>query len=227
MKLVAVLVALFIAGGGYYLYTEKGLSYERGDYGESELFPTENGAAPEDGINSPKDGAGASAPRAATNVKTNVIFTTTKGEIEIELWDSLAPKTVENFKKLAAAGFYDGTRFHRVIKDFMIQGGDPLSKDSTMRARWGSGGPGYTFEDEFNGGKLVRGVLAMANAGPDTNGSQFFIVTAAATPWLDGKHTGFGKVVRGMETVDAIENAPTGEGDQPLEDIIVQSVRAK
>jgi len=134
---------------------------------------------------------------------------TTHGTIAIELFDEDAPKTVANFKRLAADGFYDGIIFHRVIPDFMIQGGCPQGT--------GTGGPGYTFEDEFNKHKIVRGTLAMANAGPNTNGSQFFLVTAKATPWLDGKHTAFGKVVDGMDAVDAIEGVETGPGDRPVE----------
>jgi cyclophilin family peptidyl-prolyl cis-trans isomerase len=134
---------------------------------------------------------------------------TNHGPIEIELFDEAAPKTVANFKKLAGQGFYDGLTFHRVIKDFMIQGGCPLGT--------GTGGPGYTFEDEFNEHKIVRGALAMANAGPNTNGSQFFIVTTDAAPWLDGKHTVFGQVRSGMEAVDAVEGTPTDARDRPQE----------
>ena len=134
---------------------------------------------------------------------------TNKGAIELELFDAEAPKTVENFRKLSADGFYDGLVFHRVIPDFMIQGGCPEGT--------GTGGPGYQFEDEFNQHKIVRGALAMANAGPNTNGSQFFIVTTDAAPWLDGKHTVFGQVVSGMDVVDAIEAAPTDSRDKPLE----------
>ena len=141
---------------------------------------------------------------------------TNQGTIEIELFDDDAPKTVENFKKLARDGFYDGVIFHRVIPDFMIQGGDPTGT--------GSGGPGYQFEDEFNDNKIERGALAMANAGPNTNGSQFFIVTADACPWLDGKHTVFGKVTSGMETVTAIEQIETGPGDKPRDEVRIESV---
>ncbi|MDQ6914298.1 MAG: peptidylprolyl isomerase [Actinomycetota bacterium] len=141
---------------------------------------------------------------------------TTAGPVEVELFDDDAPKTVENFRKLAGDGFYDGLVFHRVIPDFMIQGGCPEGT--------GTGGPGYTFEDEFNQHKVVRGALAMANAGPDTNGSQFFIVTAEAAPWLDGKHTVFGQVTSGMEAVDAIERTPTGAGDRPVEDQRIERV---
>lgn len=136
-----------------------------------------------------------------------VILKTNLGDIKLELFSKDAPKTVNNFLKLARSDFYDGTKFHRVIKDFMIQGGDPNSKDNDP-SNDGFGGPGYTFEDEINSNKLVRGVLAMANAGPNTNGSQFFIVTAASTPWLDGKHTAFGKVIDGMDVVDKIEKLP-------------------
>ncbi|MDO8560473.1 MAG: peptidylprolyl isomerase [bacterium] len=149
---------------------------------------------------------------------------TNKGTIVLELYRSDAPKTVDNFVKLAREGFYDGTRFHRVISDFMIQGGDPLSKDAAVKSRWGTGGPDYRFEDEINGRKLVRGSVAMANAGPNTNGSQFFIVTKAATEWLDGKHTNFGTVVDGMEVVSAIDQVPTDANDRPIDDVVVQSV---
>jgi cyclophilin family peptidyl-prolyl cis-trans isomerase len=141
---------------------------------------------------------------------------TSAGAIVLELHDEDAPKTVENFRKLAADGFYDKLIFHRVIPDFMVQGGCPEGT--------GRGGPGYTFEDEFNEHKIVRGALAMANAGPNTNGSQFFIVTTAAAPWLDGKHTVFGRVVEGMEAVDAIESAQTDASDRPLEPQTIERV---
>jgi cyclophilin family peptidyl-prolyl cis-trans isomerase len=147
---------------------------------------------------------------------TNATMKTNHGTIEIELFDEDAPKTVENFKKLAGDGFYDGVIFHRVIEDFMIQGGDPTGT--------GTGGPGYQFEDEFNDNKIVRGALAMANAGPNTNGSQFFIVTAEACPWLDGKHTVFGRVTGGMDVVEAIEQVDTGPGDKPRDDVRIESV---
>jgi peptidyl-prolyl cis-trans isomerase B (cyclophilin B) len=141
---------------------------------------------------------------------------TNAGAITIELFDEAAPKTVENFRKLAADGFYDSLGFHRVISDFMIQGGCPEGT--------GTGGPGYTFEDEFNQNKVVRGALAMANSGPNTNGSQFFIVTTEAAPWLDGKHTVFGQVTDGMDAVDAIEQTPTGAGDRPIEPQVIERV---
>jgi len=141
---------------------------------------------------------------------------TNAGAISVELFDEAAPKTVENFRKLAGEGFYDGLIFHRVIPDFMIQGGCPEGT--------GTGGPGYTFEDEFNENKIVRGALAMANAGPNTNGSQFFIVTTEAAPWLDGKHTVFGKVTDGMDAVDSIEGTETGPGDKPVEPQTIERI---
>ena len=147
---------------------------------------------------------------------TNATMLTNHGSIELELFDDAAPKTVQNFLKLAKDGFYDGVIFHRVIPDFMIQGGDPTGT--------GSGGPGYQFEDEFNDHKVVRGALAMANAGPNTNGSQFFIVTTGAAPWLDGKHTVFGQVTSGMDVVDTIEGVDTGPGDKPRDDVRIESI---
>jgi cyclophilin family peptidyl-prolyl cis-trans isomerase len=141
---------------------------------------------------------------------------TNHGAIEIELYDEDAPKTVDNFLKLARDGFYDGVVFHRVIPDFMIQGGDPTGT--------GMGGPGYTFEDEFNEHKVERGALAMANAGPNTNGSQFFIVTTQAAPWLDGKHTVFGRVTGGIDAVDSIEQTDTDAQDKPREPVVIERV---
>jgi peptidyl-prolyl cis-trans isomerase B (cyclophilin B) len=141
---------------------------------------------------------------------------TNHGAIELKLFDADAPKTVENFRTLSGDGFYDGVVFHRVIPDFMIQGGDPTGT--------GMGGPGYTFEDEFNDHGVVRGALAMANAGPNTNGSQFFIVTAEATPWLDGKHTVFGQVTTGMDVVDTISQLDTDANDKPREPVVIERV---
>jgi peptidyl-prolyl cis-trans isomerase B (cyclophilin B) len=141
---------------------------------------------------------------------------TTLGAIDLKLFDEDAPKTVGSFRKLAADGFYDGIIFHRVIPDFMIQGGCPNGT--------GTGGPGYTFEDEFNSHKIVRGALAMANAGPNSNGSQFFIVTIGAAPWLDGKHTVFGEVTGGIDTVDAIEGVETGRSDRPVNPPKIESI---
>jgi cyclophilin family peptidyl-prolyl cis-trans isomerase len=141
---------------------------------------------------------------------------TNHGPIELELFAEDAPRTVDNFVKLSRDGYYDGLIFHRVIPDFMIQGGCPQGT--------GTGGPGYEFEDEINDNKVVRGALAMANRGPDTNGSQFFIVTTEAAPWLDGKHTVFGRVVAGMEAVDSIEGTETGAQDRPMKDAVIERV---
>jgi cyclophilin family peptidyl-prolyl cis-trans isomerase len=147
---------------------------------------------------------------------STMTMNTSEGPIVFELFDDDAPKTVANFRKLASDGFYDGLTFHRIISDFMIQGGCPQGT--------GTGGPGYTFEDEINPHKVVRGALAMANAGPDTNGSQFFIVTAEACPWLDGKHTVFGQVSEGMDVVERLEAIPTDGGDRPTEPAGIETV---
>ena len=147
---------------------------------------------------------------------STAIMKTTEGDIVLELFDEDAPKTVSNFKQLASQGFYDGLIFHRVIDDFMIQGGCPQGT--------GTGGPGYTFEDEINQHKIVRGALAMANAGPNTNGSQFFIVTTEEAPWLDGKHTVFGEVRGGMDVVERIGTTRTDARDKPVDDIRIETI---
>jgi cyclophilin family peptidyl-prolyl cis-trans isomerase len=141
---------------------------------------------------------------------------TSEGTIELELYPDAAPKTVENFEKLSREGFYEGVIFHRVIPEFMIQGGDPTGT--------GMGGPGYEFEDEFNENRVVRGALALANAGPNTNGSQFFVVTAEATPWLDGKHTVFGRVTAGMDVVDRISQLDRDANDRPRKPVTIERV---
>ena len=156
-------------------------------------------------------------PPADPSASYTAAIATSAGEIRVELWPGAAPQTVGNFVGLARQGFYDDTVFHRVIPDFMIQGGCPKGT--------GTGGPGYDFPDEINERKLVKGTLAMANAGPNTNGSQFFIVTAAATPWLDGAHTGFGAVVGGTDVVEAIGTTATGPGDRPGETQRVTTIR--
>ncbi len=175
-------------------------------------------------------GKGDNRPKIQTKTmigkSTNVVFETSLGNIEIALLDDKAPKTVENFLKLAKSGFYEKTKFHRVIKDFMIQGGDPYTKGEDTSV-YGTGGPGYKFADEQNDQPMVRGVLAMANSGPNTNGSQFFIITATSTPWLTGKHTPFGKVVNGMEIVDKIEVSKTDGRDMPLTPVVLERVTIK
>lgn len=148
---------------------------------------------------------------------------TNMGNITVEFYGEDSPATVNNFMKLASEGFYDGIKFHRVMEDFMIQGGDPNSKNDDSPMSWGTGGPGYSFPDEFNSHKLVKGSLAMANSGSDTNGSQFFIVTKEETSWLDGKHTNFGFVTDGMDVVEKIENAPVNQ-TRPIEPIVINGI---
>ena|SRR3989339_97850 len=189
----------------------------------------------------PPVSAGIDTPPQSDNTMTNInrtingqedlaseysraVLHTNLGNITVEFFGDKSPKTVNNFLNLAKTGEYDGTKFHRIIADFMIQGGDLLSIDDSKSAMWGTGGPSYRFEDEFNDEPLVRGSLAMANAGPNTNGSQFFIVTAPETPWLDGKHTNFGHVVEGMNVVEAIEAVATGPQDRPLSPIVLESI---
>lgn len=157
-----------------------------------------------------------------------VTMITSQGNIEIELWKDKAPKTVENFITLAQNGFYDGTRFHRVIEGFMIQGGDPLSKDTAQMARWGTGGPGYQFADEIHSeNKNIAGTISMANAGPNTNGSQFFI-NVADNSYLDTRHTVFGKVVSGYDVVETISLVDTIPGaDRPVQDVVIESIEVK
>ena len=164
----------------------------------------------------------------STSTNPRAIFATSFGAIELELYAAESPKTVENFLTLARRGYYDGTTFHRVIQGFMVQGGDPLTKERPNdRGVHGTGGPGYTFADEFNNHPLVRGSLAMANAGPNSNGSQFFIVTVASTPWLDGKHTNFGRVVSGMDVVDRIERVAVDARAHPIENVTIEKIEVR
>jgi cyclophilin family peptidyl-prolyl cis-trans isomerase len=158
------------------------------------------------------------------NEYKSALIKTNKGDIKLNFYADKSPLTVNNFLNLAKKGFYNGTKFHRVIKNFMIQGGDPNSKDDNWDDD-GAGGPGYKFQDEINDEPLVRGSLAMANSGPNTNGSQFFIVTSTSTPWLDGKHTNFGFVAEGMETVEKIENVAVNKNDHPMEDVIIEEIQ--
>ena len=211
---LAIVIVIAVAGGIYYTRGEETKS-------AADAYGTE-------GTSAQATLQPAPATQTQTNVKsaTNVILKTSHGEIELALFPDKAPTTVANFIELSKKGFYSGTKFHRVIKGFMIQGGDPLTKDDSRMGEWGSGGPGYQFEDEINDQKIVRGILAMANAGPGTNGSQFFIVTAGATPWLDGKHTAFGKVIRGMDVVDKIESVPVTDTQRhiPKTPVVIQEV---
>lgn len=198
-KTIAIIIGVLVLGvGGYFLLTT---SSRNGDSTMTE----DNGGA----------GAG-----------THVVIETSLGIIELELFADAAPNTVENFVQLARVGFYNGTKFHRVIKGFMIQGGDPLTKDDALKAQWGTGGPGYTFNDEIHANnKNVSGTIAMANSGPNTNGSQFFI-NVADNNNLDAKHTVFGKVLSGMDVVHKIENTATGASDRPVEDVVIKNITA-
>lgn len=172
--------------------------------------------------NSVSNGSSQKLPPIAKNM--TALIKTNYGEIKLELYFNLAPNTTANFVKLAEAGFYDGTKFHRVIKDFMIQSGDPLTKDDSKKNLWGTGGPGYAFDDEIHyENNNTAGTIAMANSGPNTNGSQFFINTAD-NYYLDKKHTVFGKVTEGMDIVRAIENVAVDNSDRPVEDVIVESI---
>ena len=161
-----------------------------------------------------------------SSVNKGAILETSQGNIEIAFIKGKATSTIDNFVTLSGKQFYDGTKFHRVIKNFMIQGGDPLSKGDNV-ALYGSGGPGYNFPDEINDERMVRGMVAMANAGPNTNGSQFFIITAVETPWLYGKHTVFAKVISGMDVVSKIEAVSTGKNDVPTVPVIINKVILK
>ncbi len=158
----------------------------------------------------------------ASLTNRQAILRTTKGDITIQFLPTEAPRAVLNFVSLAKKGFYDGTKFHRVIRNFMVQGGDPLTKDANTKV-YGRGGPGYTFGDEISNEKMVRGVVAMANSGPNTNGSQFFILEAAEAPWLQGKHTIFAKVIDGMDVVDAIASVQT-QNLLPVKPIVLEQV---
>jgi len=207
------LCTLIIVGGIYFFFIRDGGEAEAG------LLVRAGEAGTVQGPSLP-----AGADQTSDNQKImGATLHTNKGDISIE-FNPNTPKTVENFVKLAKAGFYDGTKFHRVIKGFMSQGGDPLSKDDSQMARWGTGGPGYQFADEIaEGNRNAPGTIAMANAGPDTNGSQFFI-NAADNSFLDTKHTVFGRIAAGADVAAAINGVETGESDRPLEPVVIESI---
>lgn len=204
---IIIIGSLLVISGIFYALSKKS-AQEESKSSAPEVISNKNKIAPKEN----------NIEKIMTTEKTIVIMKTNLGDISLELFAADAPKTVENFIKLSKTEFYNGIKFHRVIKGFMLQGGDPLGN--------GTGGPGYTFKDEINAHKLVKGSLAMANSGPNTNGSQFFIVTAESTPWLDGKHTVFGRVISGMDIVSKIENVATDKtrGDHPKEDVIIKSI---
>lgn len=171
-------------------------------------------------------GCGEAAQVLTASCEKIFVFQTSEGSFEMTALQGLSTTTIENFSKLAERGYYDGTKFHRVIKNFMIQGGDPLSRGED-RSVYGTGGPGYTFKDEINNIKMARGVVAMANSGPDTNGSQFFIVTAVQTPWLQGAHTVFGFISSGMEIVEKISRVATDKDDVPVRPVLLERIYVK
>lgn len=246
-KIAIVSLLVFLTGcslnsDGTGSYKDKTLENNSSTYNETEVMDRmvalKNGAAAN--VKTTKSASGqdqAQTPPTATPPATNsmqledltktykyALLKTNMGDIKLEFYTEESPLTVNNFLNLAKKGFYDGIKFHRIIKDFMIQGGDPLSKEDTAKNMWGTGGPGYKFQDEFNDHLLVKGSLAMANSGPNTNGSQFFIVTKESTPWLDGKHTNFGYVVEGMDIVMKIEAVEVDENDRPVQDVVLEKV---
>ncbi len=218
--------AAAILFGGYWVLSMSSVSVATTPTAVTNNPPTENiPSQPAAEAPTPQTAPTANAGQVTINKKyMHAILHTNLGDIVIEFFGADAPNTVANFTKLAGTGFYDGTKFHRVIKSFMIQGGDPLSKDDSLSARWGTGGPGYQFADEIHtNNRNMAGTISMANSGPNTNGSQFFI-NAANNNFLDTKHTVFGKVTAGLEVVKAIENTPTAPGDRPLEPMVINSV---
>lgn len=233
--LIAGFIVLIVLAVGSFWYSRdepayaaKGEAQKQAAAFASDLFKPDAQPAPA----APAQTAAAAATQQTTITTneenmTHATLHTTEGDITIELLQADAPHTVANFVKLAKDGFYDGTKFHRVIKGFMIQGGDPLTKDDTAVARWGTGGPGYQFADEIHdNNKNEKGTISMANSGPDTNGSQFF-VSVANNAFLDPKHTVFGRVTEGMDVVSRIENTQTGAVDRPVSPIIITSVTLK
>src|SRR3989338_3599934 len=225
MKTVFAYVVVLLIIGGVIFWAEKSMNQSETSSDAGNTVPINKQAL--DNIIDPGSNVSIQ-PQAPQDVRPELLEDTVElhtnmGVVTLELYPQDAPKTVTNFINLAKSGFYNGTKFHRVIKDFMIQGGDPNSKDADW-SNDGQGGPGYTFEDEFNEHKVVRGALAMANSGPHTNGSQFFIVTVEAASWLDGMHTVFGRVIQGMDVIDKIESVAVNEKDHPLEDIPIEIV---
>ncbi|TSD05583.1 MAG: Peptidylprolyl isomerase [Parcubacteria group bacterium Greene0714_7] len=220
--IIILVVVVAIAGTWIALTHNKGAEKKVGDAG---LVANTTGSDAVTSSQTPTtQGQGAGANATATQAVTSATIHTNKGDVTLEFFGTDAPNTVANFLKLAKDGFYDGTKFHRVIKGFMLQGGDPLTKDDSKMAMWGTGGPGYSFKDEIRANnKNDVGTISMANSGPNTNGSQFFI-NVAPNNFLDDKHTVFGRVTAGMDVVKAIESTPTNSGDRPLDPIIIKSV---
>jgi peptidylprolyl isomerase len=222
--IIYTLGILFVIGLGFYAYINNKVNTEevnlnQNNLSEEKIIKEENNTESKE-IDSPKENINIKQNKQMTKAT----FKTNKGSFTIEFLRHQAPKTVENFVKLASEGFYNGTKFHRIIEGFMNQGGDPLSKDDSMSARWGTGGPGYKFDDEITpNNKNIVGTISMANAGPNTNGSQFFI-NVANNNFLDTKHTVFGKVVAGLEVVLDMNKVATDANDRPLDPVIIESI---
>ncbi len=230
--IISALVAVIIIGSGFYLLSSKpstGSDSTMSDVVTSETAMENTapkdvaGMTPTAPVNAPKENVAAPITKTKEITVKGVILKTNKGDIVIELDGKNTPNTAMNFAKLVEAKFYDGVKFHRVIKGFMIQGGDPLTKDDAQMSRWGTGGPGYQFADEIKpSNRNVPGSISMANSGPNTNGSQFFI-NVADNAFLDGKHTVFGMVTKGLDVVQAIEATPVAPGDRPVDAVVINS----
>lgn len=224
-KIFIIIFAFLIVGGGYwFLAGGEGEILKPTD--NLKLNPATDSSATTSSTQTATQGSSEKIINNINNDKKimNAILQTNKGDIVIELDSVNTPNTVANFVKLAKSGFYDGTKFHRVIKGFMNQGGDPLSKDDSMIARWGTGGPGYSFADEIGvNNKNDMGTIAMANSGPNTNGSQFFI-NAQANHYLNSKHTVFGRVISGMDVVMLINSTPTDSSDRPIDPVVIKKI---
>jgi len=228
-KALAIVGVVLVAAAAAWFFWPSAAADKTGDEAArqaAQIVADMYGTSSEQAIGTGQQATGSNTSITNTNNKKamQAILKTNKGDITIEFFGDLAPKTVANFTKLAAEGFYNGTKFHRVIKDFMIQGGDPFTKDDSKADMWGMGGPGYKFADEIHAqNRNAVGTIAMANAGPNTNGSQFFI-NVADNSFLDGKHTVFGKVTAGMEVVNAIEAVAVGAGDRPVQAVVINSI---
>lgn len=224
--LATVVIIVLLIGAAWYVLSTYGSSMNP----EENASRTDYFAYTAD-ANAQPAAAGASQPVSSTNSQQTYFMQATlhtnAGDITIDFFETDAPNTVANFTKLAGSGFYDGTKFHRIIAGFMIQGGDPLTKDDAQQAMWGTGGPGYKFADEIHANnKNVIGTISMANAGPNTNGSQFFI-NVANNSFLDAKHTVFGKVSAGMDVVNTLQAVETNAGDRPIEPVVINSITLK
>jgi peptidylprolyl isomerase len=231
VKPVVVVVVLLVGSVLVWMHIKQSSEYVSSQQNSDQTSVTD--AIPEVTLGgSPQVPAGAAPQSAPINQNNkqkimNATLHTNKGDITIEFLPQITPNTVANFIKLVQAGFYDGVKFHRVIKDFMIQGGDPLTKDESKAAAWGTGGPGYSFNDEITAqNKNDLGTIAMANSGPNTNGSQFFI-NVNNNNFLDTKHTVFGKVIQGLDIVKAISTTKVDASDRPVDPIVIKSITLK